>query len=304
MLLLYFQSADSPRLGLKTPHGIIDVAAAHAALHPKHREVWMDNVPLHEASLLAGGQKALSSLMRLEHFIEENHLDGPWLCQEKELTFAPCVLHPPKIICIGLNYHRHALESGADDPTSPVVFSKFSNALAAAGEPIPLPRDGNTCDYEAELAVVIGHRARRVSEADALSYILGYCNANDLSERTWQFRTGQWLLGKTPDKFLPLGPYLVTADAIENPQALQISCRVNGEMRQQSTSADMIFSVAYLISYLSHHMTLEPGDVICTGTPEGVISGMQEKRWLVPGDEVSVEIKGLGILTNVLAAPE
>ena len=136
-----------------------------------------------------------------------------------------------------------------------------------------------------------------------MNYVLGYCNLNDLSARDLQFRTSQWLLGKTLDKFMPIGPYLVTADEVGDPQALEIRCWVSDSLRQNSSTADMIFSVAYLVSYLSQYMTLEPGDVIATGTPEGVVFGMQEKQWLKPGDEVSIEIAGLGRLINSMGAP-
>lgn len=216
------------------------------------------------------------------------------------LTLGPSLLVRGKLICIGLNYRRHAAESGAAVPETPVVFSKFDNALAASGQRIPLPASASQYDYEAELGVVIGRRCKDVEESAALDYVFGYCNANDLSARDLQMRTSQWLLGKSLDNFLPLGPELVTADEIGDPQRLRISSWVNGEARQASTTADMIFSVAEIISYLSRHLTLEPGDFIATGTPEGVILGMAEKRWLGPDDVVEVEVEGLGRLTNRL----
>jgi 2-keto-4-pentenoate hydratase/2-oxohepta-3-ene-1,7-dioic acid hydratase in catechol pathway len=226
-----------------------------------------------------------------------------WLLDEAGLTYGPCVADPGKIICIGLNYRRHVEESGMAIPTLPVLFSKFSNAIAAPGEQILLQANAVEYDYEAELGVVIGKRAKNVSEKDALSYVLGYCNTDDLSARDLQMRTSQWLLGKTLDQFSPIGPYLVTADEVPDPQMLDIRCWVNGDLRQNSSTADMIFSVAYLVSYISQYMTLEPGDVISTGTPEGVVLGMKEKRWLKPGDEVTIEIAGLGQLTNTMVAP-
>lgn len=155
-------------------------------------------------------------------------------------------------------------------------------------------------DYEAELCVVIGKRARYVSEADALDHVLGYCNANDLSERALQFASSQWLLGKTLDKFLPIGPYLVTADEVNDPQSLPVRGWLNGELRQNSHTSDMIFSVAQCISYASQFFTLEPGDIISTGTPEGVILGMKDKVWMKPGDVYEVEIGPLGRLRNQL----
>ncbi|MCL6632262.1 MAG: fumarylacetoacetate hydrolase family protein [Alicyclobacillus herbarius] len=218
----------------------------------------------------------------------------------EEAVFGPCVLRPQKVICIGLNYRKHAAETGAPVPENPVVFSKFNNALAGHRESIPLPSSSTQVDYEAELAIVIGKRVSHVEPDRALDVVAGYSVANDVSARDLQMRTPQWLLGKTCDKFAPLGPYLVTADEVPNPNDLPIRTYVNGEIRQDSNTSDMIFSCAELVSYLSQHMTLVPGDVILTGTPEGVILGMapEAQRWLQDGDEVSVEIVGLGRLTN------
>ncbi|WP_026960754.1 fumarylacetoacetate hydrolase family protein [Alicyclobacillus herbarius] len=218
----------------------------------------------------------------------------------EEAVFGPCVLRPQKVICIGLNYRKHAAETGAPVPENPVVFSKFNNALAGHRESIPLPSSSTQVDYEAELAIVIGKRVSHVEPDRALDVVAGYSVANDVSARDLQMRTPQWLLGKTCDKFAPLGPYLVTADEVPNPNDLPIRTYVNGEIRQDSNTSDMIFSCAELVSYLSQHMTLVPGDVILTGTPEGVILGMapEAQRWLQDGDEVSVEIAGLGRLTN------
>lgn len=188
-------------------------------------------------------------------------------------------------------------------PAAPVLFSKFNSSLAAGGEPVPLPEAAREYDYEAELALVIGRRARSVSERDAPDHVWGYCNANDLSARDLQFVSSQWLLGKALDKFLPLGPYLCSSGEVPDLDSRFIRCWVNGELRQDSTLADMIFGVPEIVSYVSRYMTLEPGDVISTGTPPGVIQGMARKRWLKPGDEVVVEVEGLGRLTTPLVAP-
>ncbi len=222
---------------------------------------------------------------------------------EARLQLAPCVPNPGKIICVGLNYRSHAAETGAAVPVTPVLFSKFNNALAASGEDIPLPAVAEQYDYEAELAVVIGKRAQNVTEVQALDHVFGYCNANDLSARELQMRTSQWLLGKSLDHFLPLGPYLVGKEEIPDVTRLGIRCYLNGEKRQDSTISDLVFGVEELVSYLSRHLTLEPGDIISTGTPAGVILGRAEKVWLKPGDEVVVEIDGLGRLTNRMVAP-
>lgn len=228
---------------------------------------------------------------------------GP-LVKLESLRLAPVVLAPQKIICVGLNYRRHAIEADMQIPKMPVVFAKYANSLSASGDRIVLPFIDTKYDYEAELGVVIGRRANNVSERDALNYVAGYCCANDLSARTAQLATSQWTLGKMLDGFLPLGPMLVTTDEVPDPQALRIRCDVNGERRQDSSTSDMIFSVAHIISFVSRHATLEPGDVIVTGTPEGVILGKASPEWLRPGDRVKVEIDGLGALENVLIAPE
>lgn len=293
MKLLTFRAENTNelRLGVKTSLGIIDLTAAVASLGG-------DGIPTSMEALLAGGKAAQH---RLATFVDDSQAHGsqsPWLLDEADLPLGPVIPNPGKIIGVGLNYRQHALESGLAVPGSPVLFSKFNNALAAAGEPIPLPPAAEQYDYEVELLVIIGRQARYVSETKALDYVAGYATANDLSARDLQNRTSQWLLGKTLAKFLPAGPYLVTADEVPDPQSLPLRCWVNGELRQDSSTADMIFPVAYLISYISQYMTLEPGDLISTGTPQGVIAGMKDKVWLRPGDEVTVEVAGLGRLTN------
>jgi 2-keto-4-pentenoate hydratase/2-oxohepta-3-ene-1,7-dioic acid hydratase in catechol pathway len=220
------------------------------------------------------------------------------LIAESNLEIGPCVSHPSKIICIGLNYRKHAIESVMAIPEVPITFTKYNNTLTGYGNDIPLGAQGEQFDYEVELGVVIGKKCKNVSKEDALDYVLGYCVANDLSCRDLQFKTSQWLIGKSLDGFLPLGKYLVTSDEIPDPQNLQLTCTLNGELRQNSNTADMIFSVAEIIEFLSKYMTLEPGDLILTGTPEGVIMGMPEKKWLKPGDIVKVEIEKLGFSEN------
>lgn len=281
MRLLCFQTANGWTLGAKTERGVLDTGQDPSAFYRR-------------------GQGALPALARR---VDEALASpaGEWL-DEDALTLGPCVPSPGKILCVGLNYARHARESGMAEPATPVLFSKFNNSLAAEGESVPLPAHVSEVDYEAELVVVLGRRLRNVSEEEALGGVLGYCNGNDLSARALQMLTGQWLLGKTLDKFLPLGPYLVTADEIPDPQRLPVRLWLNGELRQDSSTADMIFSVAQIVSYASRYMTLEAGDIISTGTPEGVILGMADKRWLEPGDEVAVEVGPLGRLTNRLVA--
>ncbi len=284
MHLLTFQQDQELRLGVKRPGGVLDVRAAAADTNAH-------GVPLTIEALLAGGAAAQAAL---EKFV----LDAPAvpMLDESQIVYGPCVPHPGKIICLGMNYQRHTARVEPGQQAWPILFAKYANSLAAADEVIPLPPVAVEYDYEAELAVVIGRRARNVSEADALDYVFGYCNANDLSSRELQKRTSQWMLGKILDKFLPLGPYLVTADEVPDPQALSIRAWVNGELGQDATTADMIFSVPYLISYMSHYFTLEAGDMILTGTPDRV--PRPEKHWLRAGDHVEIEVQGLGRLTN------
>ena len=208
------------------------------------------------------------------------------------------ITRPGKIVCVGLNYHDHAEEGGQDLPKAPLLFAKWPNTLIGDGDPVVLPPESTQVDYEAELGVVIGTKAKRVSERDALDHVAGYICVNDVSARDLQFADGQWTRGKSPDTFCPVGPRLVPRDEIADPQALAIRCIVNGEALQDSSTAQMIFSVAEIIAYTSQIITLEPGDLIATGTPAGVGVFRDPKVLLKDGDEVSVEIEGLGTLTN------
>jgi 2-keto-4-pentenoate hydratase/2-oxohepta-3-ene-1,7-dioic acid hydratase in catechol pathway len=208
------------------------------------------------------------------------------------------ITRPGKIVCVGLNYHDHAEEGGQDLPKAPLLFAKWPNTLIGDGEPIVLPGESTQVDYEAELGVVIGTTAKHVSERDALSAVAGYICVNDVSARDLQFGDGQWTRGKSPDTFCPVGPRLVPRDEIEDPQALAIRCIVNGATLQDSSTSQMIFSVAEIIAYVTRVITLEPGDLIATGTPAGVGVFRDPQVLLQDGDEVSVEIEGLGTLTN------
>lgn len=218
-----------------------------------------------------------------------------------ELRLLPPVEAPGKILCVGLNYydHRKECDEFPEAPKEPVLFSKFPNALAAHNEEIPLSPAACQYDYEAELVIVIGKTAKNVSRENAPDYIFGYTAGNDLSARDLQFRSGQWLIGKSMDKFAPIGPCLVTADEL-NANNLAISCKLNGETRQSANTSDMIFSPADIVAYASSLMTLEAGDIIFTGTPGGVILGMTspDKQWIKAGDAVEVTIEGIGTLRN------
>lgn len=223
--------------------------------------------------------------------------DGEGLPLSGLRLLAP-VRKPGKIICVGLNYRDHAAETGLAVPADPPLFCKFANSVADPGVTVKVPRVVTSLDYEAELGVVIGRTARDVSVADALDYVAGYVCANDVSARELQFRTSQWTAGKAIDAFLPMGPMLITPDELGDPQQLPIRCWVNGELRQDGSTADMIFGVAQLIAYVTRTMTLEPGDVLVTGTPGGVGMSSSPPRYLSEGDEVSVEIGALGRLSN------
>jgi 2-keto-4-pentenoate hydratase/2-oxohepta-3-ene-1,7-dioic acid hydratase in catechol pathway len=208
------------------------------------------------------------------------------------------ITRPGKIVCVGLNYRDHAEEGGLDLPKAPLLFAKWPNTLIGDGEPIVVPPETTQVDYEAELGVVIGSTARRVSEAAALDHVEGYICLNDVTARDLQFGDGQWTRGKSLDTFCPVGPRLVPREEIEDPQKLAIRCILNGETMQDSSTDQMIFSVAEIIAYVSQIITLEAGDLIATGTPAGVGVFRDPKVLLKDGDEVSIEIEDLGTLTN------
>lgn len=214
--------------------------------------------------------------------------------REKNLPIAV----PSKLVCVGLNYRNHADESSMDVPAQPLLFAKWGNALIGPGDCIRLPSFVKEADYEAELAVVIGRPARNVPVDDALEVVAGYICLNDVSARDIQFLDGQWTRGKSFDTFCPIGPRLVQASEIPDPQSLRVTCRVNGEIVQDDTTASMIFSVREIISFASRSLQLEAGDIIATGTPAGVQLGRDVPRWLEDGDLVTVEIEGVGTLTN------
>jgi 2-keto-4-pentenoate hydratase/2-oxohepta-3-ene-1,7-dioic acid hydratase in catechol pathway len=276
-------------LAVKTDKGILDVPqTAHLLSMPA--PATMDELLQKEDG------PRLNALV--DAALHSEVADGA-LLKEESIEYGPVVTRPEKIICIGLNYRRHAREVKLAIPNQPVLFSKFNNALSAHQRAIKLPvQVAQKFDYETELVIVMGREAKNVSPADALSYVAGYCTGNDFSARDLQFDTGgQWLVGKTPDQFAPLGPHLVTADQV-NPDKLKIECRVNGELRQSSNTDDFIFNSAEIISYISRHLTLRAGDIIFTGTPEGVILGYPKDKqvWLKAGDHLACSVEGLGEL--------
>ncbi len=214
------------------------------------------------------------------------------------LRVRPPLAKPGKIICIGLNYRDHCAEQNKPIPASPLIFAKYANTIIGHGDPLIIPPLTEAVDYETELAVVIGKAGKGISEADALDYVGGYMIMNDVTARDFQRQDGQYTRAKSQDSFAPCGPWLATADDIADPQALKLDCWVNGEVRQHSSTAQMVFGVAYLISYISAGISLEIGDIISTGTPGGVGEHMKPPRYLKSGDLVRMEIEGLGRLEN------
>jgi 2,4-diketo-3-deoxy-L-fuconate hydrolase len=220
-----------------------------------------------------------------------------------QTRLGPCIGRVGKLVCVGLNYVDHAREAGLKAPPEPVLFMKATTAICGPNDAIEIPPGANKVDWEVELAVVIGTKAKNVTAAAALEHVLGYCIVHDVSERAYQLEgTGQWVKGKSADTFAPLGPWLVSAATIPDPQNLKLWLAVNGHMRQNSSTRDMIFPVAFIISYVSRYMTLMPGDVIATGTPAGVGLGAKPPTFLAQGDVVTLGVEGLGEQRQELVA--
>jgi 2-keto-4-pentenoate hydratase/2-oxohepta-3-ene-1,7-dioic acid hydratase in catechol pathway len=281
------RSGERHTLGIKTDKGILDVATA--------AKVLKSPAPVTMDDLLDNGDGGLAELRDRALASGAKNL----FLAESQVHFGPCVTNPQKIICVGLNYARHAKEVGQQLPKLPILFNKYNTSLNAHQGTVRVSAiPATNYDYEAELVIVIGRRASNVSEAEALSYVLGYATGNDFTARDLQSRSSQWMIGKACDGFAPIGPYVVTADLVGDPNSLKIECRVNGEVRQSSNTSDMVFNCAQIVSYASRLMTLEPGDLFFTGTPEGVISGYPKDRqvWLKAGDKLSTTIEKLGEL--------
>jgi len=289
LTLLTFRRDGELHLGAKSEKGILDVPHAAQMLN-LHAPATMDELLQQEDG------PALNAVVDAAE--KSGTAAAAWL-KEDSIEFGPLVNHPEKIVCVGLNYRHHAQEIGAPIPKAPVLFSKYNNTLCAHNGKIKLPvKAASKFDYEVELVIIIGRQTHDVSEADALSYVAGYATGNDFSARDLQLETGgQWMIGKTPDGFAPLGPYMVTADQVD-PDNLKVECRVNGETRQSSTTADFIFNTRQMVSYISRYITLRPGDIIFTGTPQGVILGKPKDQqvWLKPGDKIACSVENLGEL--------
>ncbi|MDH3287091.1 MAG: fumarylacetoacetate hydrolase family protein [Betaproteobacteria bacterium] len=284
---------DGGTLGVRTERGILDVAKASKLFRIK--------APTDIHAVIEGADCA--PLMKLAEKALNDKRGKSVLAPESRTRFGPAVPRPGKIICVGLNYRQHAQETGNPIPPVPILFNKYNNALVGHRGKIHLPtKVSSQFDYEVELVVVIGRKARDVPEEKALSYVFGYANGNDFTARDLMRATSQLMLGKACDDFAPLGPWVVSADQITNPQNLKIATYVNGEQRQNSNTADMIYGCAQIVSYCSRHLTLLPGDIIYTGTPQGVILGYPPEKqvWLKAGDKVVTEVEKCGALEVTL----
>jgi acylpyruvate hydrolase len=277
MRLLSYRSGGQTRIGARADGAVIDLNAVDPA------------VPTDIVALLEGGDAAMAAARAaLDAATPEHHAPA-------DLELLPVVPRPPKIICVARNYAEHAAEANLEVLDYPNIFIRYPRSLIASGEPIQVPTVSDKVDWEAELAVIIGTEGKHISRDRALDHVAGYAIFNDVSVRDWQLRVKQFGAGKNFDASGPLGPDLVTADEIPDPQALAIELRVNGEVMQSSTTAQMVFSVADLIEHVSTYSTLEPGDVIATGTPSGVGHFRKPPVYLKAGDTVRIEIEGVGV---------
>jgi 2-keto-4-pentenoate hydratase/2-oxohepta-3-ene-1,7-dioic acid hydratase in catechol pathway len=290
-----------PRVGaLLTKEYLLDFGRAFEGPAPANHLDWLDlNGPWFQQS----HEKYTALISDSQLFIEA--IEKGWLTKRSDAYWLAPAPRPGKLICIGLNYRDHAAESNMPIPERPVIFSKFATAVIAPGEPVVLPSTSTQVDYEAELAVVIGRRAKQVSASRALDYVLGYTCFNDISARDFQFADGQWQRGKSCDTFAPMGPTIVTTDVVPDPHKLSIKLELNGQTMQDSNTDQLIFGVPELIEFLSQNITLEPGDVIATGTPAGVGFARKPPLFLKAGDLMEVSIENVGWLNNpVVAAKE
>ncbi|MET0557907.1 MAG: fumarylacetoacetate hydrolase family protein [Solirubrobacterales bacterium] len=282
MRLVTFDAGDGARAGVLEGDRVLD---AWALLGEPHR----------------GGLRELLAAGRVDDLRGRLGDSGAPSHPLAAVSLRAPITDPEKIVCIGLNYGKHAAEGGMEPPPAPTIFGKYRNALAAPGATVTLPANSRKVDYEAEVAFVVGRRAKQVSEAEALDYVAGYTLLNDLSARDLQFSTPQWMSGKVFDGSAPCGPALVTPDEAGPADAIGIRLTLNGEEMQSATTADLIFSIPALLSHLSELMTLEPGDIVSTGTPEGVGSVRDPRVWLADGDEIVIESPTLGRLQTRIA---
>lgn len=281
-LMMFSISGKAPRLGVVTDKGVVDVAAVDSGLPQSIMAVIEGGAAASAAVKAAAGKASGSAVLELG-----------------KVKAALPIAHAPKFICVGLNYLEHAKEGGHPPPTYPSFFARYDSSLVAHGEPVIRPKVSEQLDYECELTIVIGKGGRNIAESKALDHVFGYTIFNDVSVRDFQRKTTQWLSGKNFDGTGPLGPVVVTADALPaGATPLRIQTRVNGRSMQDSNTSDMIFPVARVIALLSEFMTLEPGDLIATGTPQGVAHARKPPAWMKAGDVCEIEIEGIGVLSN------
>jgi acylpyruvate hydrolase len=309
MKLVTYSWKGNAVLGALSDDRVVNLRRAHAAAL-RHRgdadelAVADLRVPGDLSALLRGGAASMEAARRALRFAEEQGPDrvGGTCCPLAEVELLAPVQRPGKVVCVGLNYRSHLAETGERAPDYPILFHKAATSVIGHRQAIVLPRVSRQVDYEGELAVVIGRQAKYVAEPDALAYVAGYTCANDVSANDLEFRTSQWTSGKMLDTFCPLGPVLLTADEVPDPAALRLRTTVNGRTVQDERTSDMVFSVPFLVSYVSSLATLEPGDLILTGTPAGIGCNRKPQVFLQPGDQVSVTVDGVGTLTNPVVA--
>jgi acylpyruvate hydrolase len=316
MRLVTYQREGHLRIGAQLDGQIIDLNRAYqAALRHigKTDELAVADmrVPPDMIGLLSGGETSFRAAEQAVTFVKErlaagdNSLSpGGIMYASEQVSLLSPVLRPSKVICLGLNYRDHAAEAGMAIPEYPILFHKVAGSLIGHRQPIVLPRISDKIDYEGELAIIIGRRGKYIIEDEALSFVAGYAAANDVSARDLQFRTSQWTTGKMLDTFGPLGPALVTSDEVPDPNNLSIRTILNGEVMQDGNTADMIFRVPSIVSYISQIVTLEPGDVIMTGTPPGIGNARSPQVFLKAGDTITIDIERLGTLTNPIVAEQ
>lgn len=303
MKLVKFEVAKKQFIGIIVDNTIIDVHAAYRYYAEGEAKEHLDqgSLPSNLLDFLAAGKESLRLAQSVSDYVLQNEVEdssNKIFYSLSEVTICAPLHNPEKIICVGLNYLDHCKETGMDIPTSPIIFSKFTNALIGPNESVQLPVNSQEVDYEAELAVIIGKTAKKVTEEEAMDYVFGYTILNDISARDIQLGDGQWLRGKTPDTFAPIGPYIVTKDEISDPHHLDITLKLNGEIMQDSNTENLIFKIPFIISYLSQSMTLKPGDIIATGTPHGVGMSREPQVWLKEGDKMEITIEKIGTLIN------